>query len=343
MHIRSLKIFCDIVDLRSFSRAADANGMSQSSASQAVHLLEERLQVQLLDRSKRPFVLTPEGKCYYDGCRRMVTYYAELEEEVRTLHNQAARKLTVASIYSVGLAHMSAFMQQFSSEYPAAQVRLEYLHPARVYEEVERGTAQLGLVSYPRQTVTLEAIPWRSEPMVVVCYPNHPLVQPVTWSESNRADDQNVYQPPITLDRLAGESLVAFESGLEIREQIDQVLAKHHVKVKISLEFDNIETMKRAIELEEGIGILPEPTVAREIAMGSLSKVPLVACPLQRPLGIVHRRDRTLGVIEQQFVELLLADNEFKVPQLGQPPQLGRPPQIDRPSVPCQGASARAV
>jgi DNA-binding transcriptional LysR family regulator len=318
MHIRSLKIFCDIVDLRSFSRAADANGMSQSSASQAVQQLEERLKVRLLDRSKRPFVLTPEGKCYYEGCRRLVTHYAELEEEVRTLHNETARQLTVASIYSVGLAHMSAFMQRFSAEYPDAQVRLAYLHPARVYEEVERGSARLGLVSYPKQTPLLAATAWRHEPMVVVCHPNHPFVQSAADSESGRPAGHDVVPQPIPLERLAGESLVAFESGLEIRAQIDRVLARHRVDVRIALEFDNIETMKRAIEVDEGIGILPEPTVAREIALGALAKVALADCPLRRPLGIVHRRDRALGTIGQQFVELLLADSEFQVPQLGE-------------------------
>ena len=241
-----------------------------------------------------------------------------LEEEVRTLHNEVARQLTVASIYSVGLAHMSAFMRRFSAEYPDARVRLEYLHPARVHEEVERGTARLGLVSYPRQTPLLAAIAWRHEPMVVVCHPTHPLARSATGSEPDRPAGQEGTARAIALERLAGESLVAFESGLEIRSQIDQVLARHHVDVRIALEFDNIETMKRAIEVDEGIGILPEPTVAREIALGSLAKVPLVDCPLRRPLGIVHRRDQDLGTIGQQFVELLLADSEFQVPQLGQ-------------------------
>jgi DNA-binding transcriptional LysR family regulator len=244
-----------------------------------------------------------------------VTHYAELEEEVRTLHNETARQLTVASIYSVGLAHMSVFMQRFSAEYPAASVRLAYLHPARVYEEVERGAAKLGLVSYPRQTATLAATAWRHEPMVVVCHPSHPFAQLETLVESERPADHDVSPRPIALERLAGEALVAFESGLEIRGQIDRILAKHHVEVRITLEFDNIETMKRAIEVDEGIGLLPEPTVAREIALGSLAKIPLADCPLRRPLGIVYRRDRELGTIGQQFVELLLADSEFQVPQ----------------------------
>ena len=139
MHIRFLKIFCDIVDLASFSRAAEANGVSQSNASQVVHQLEERLGVQLIDRSKRPFVITPEGKRFLEGCRVIVQRYDDLEREVRSLHEAVVARLTVASIYSVGLAHMSRFLREFLAANPKADVRLEYLHPHRVYEAVDRG------------------------------------------------------------------------------------------------------------------------------------------------------------------------------------------------------------
>ena len=112
MQIKSLHIFCDIVRRRSFSRAANENGISQSSASQVVHQLEEHLGIQLLDRSKRPFVLTPAGEKYYEGCRQIVKQLSKLEEEVRAFQDEFSGRVTVASIYSVGLAHMSAFMQR---------------------------------------------------------------------------------------------------------------------------------------------------------------------------------------------------------------------------------------
>lgn len=295
MHIKSLKIYCDIVERRSFSRAADDNGISQSNASQVVHQLEERLGVQLLDRSKRPFVLTPEGNRYFEGARQIVRLYDELEEDVRTLHNASAGRLLVASIYSVGLAHMSLFMRQFSAKYPNAQVRLEYLHPDRVLEVVEQGDVDLGLVSYPEETRTLAAIPWRSEPLVVVCHPNHRFAKATTISFSD----------------LSGEPLVAFEAGLRIRAEIDRALLVNHVDANIAFEFDNIETMKRAIEINEGISLLPEPTLSKEIASGTLVKVQLEGEPQTRPLGIVYRRDRPLRELARNFIDLLRADIDF--------------------------------
>jgi DNA-binding transcriptional LysR family regulator len=299
INFRSLRIFCEIVERRSFSRAADDNGISQSSASQVVHHLEERLGVQLLDRSKRPFVLTPEGERYYTGCRHLVKQHQELEEEIRTLHDETARRLSVAAIYSVGLAHMSAFMWRFSAKYPSAQVHLNYLHPDEVYASVDEGEVDLGLVSYPEESRTLAVTLWRSEPLALVCHPQHALAG----------------RDSIQLKELAGASFVAFEADLRIRAEIDRALLVHHVEVDIAHEFDNIETIKRDIEIGAGVSILPEPTVEREVASGTLAKVAIVGPHMERPLGILNRRDRALSTIAKQFIDLLRLDGDFAVEQ----------------------------
>jgi DNA-binding transcriptional LysR family regulator len=224
-----------------------------------------------------------------------VRRFEQLEEEVRTLHDAEARSLVVASIYSVGLHHMSAFMQRFSTEHPRAAVRVEYLHPHRVCEVVENGDADLGIVSYAKETDLLSATPWRSEPMVIVCHPQHRLAR----------------EESMDLKGIAGESFVAFEAGLAIREAIDRALTRSHAEVNVALEFDNIETMKRAIEIDAGVSILPEPSVRREIALGTLAKVAISGDALVRPLVIVHRRDRALSELARQFVGLLKADADF--------------------------------
>jgi DNA-binding transcriptional LysR family regulator len=289
MHLRFLKTFCDIVDLGSFSRAAKANSVSQSNASQIVHHLEERLGVQLIDRSKRPFLVTPEGKRFHEGARVIVQRYDDLEREVRSLHEATAARLTVASIYSVGLAHMSGLLRQFLAAHPRADVRFEYLHPHRVYEVVDQGQADLGLVSYPEESESLAAIPWRTEPLVLVCYPQHPLAM----------------RRSVILDVLRNEPFVAFQKGLKIREEIDTALAANKVSVRVALAFDNIETIKRAIEIGAGVSLLPEPTVAREIDGGTLVQIPIEKITLARPLGIIYRRDRKLSETAQQFIQLL--------------------------------------
>ncbi len=293
VNLKSLKIFCDIVSRRSFSRAAEDNGISQSGASQVVGQLENRLGVQLIERSKRPLVPTREGKVFFDGCRKLLAAYDSLEDEVRTLHDEVAGRVRVAAIYSVGLHHMSSYVQEFRAQFPKANVRLEYLHPERVLESVENGEADLGIVSYPRSTRLVEAEAWREEPMVIVCAPAHPLA--------------GLDEAPLT--SLAGLPLVAFDSDLVIRHEIDRVLDAQGVEPEIVMEFDNIETIKRAIEIDAGVSILPEPSVSREVAAGTLARVRIadadVARQLTRPLGIIRGRNRPLAPTVQRFLDLL--------------------------------------
>ncbi len=289
MQLKALKVFCDVVQQRSFSRAADDNGISQSGASQLVQQLEDQLSVRLIDRSKRPFVLTPEGEIYYNGCRELVQRYFALEDKVRTMHQEVIGRVRVASIYSVGLHLMSSFITTFYKQYPKANVRLEYLHPDRVYESVESDVADIGLVSYPKSSRTLEAVPWREEPMVLVCQPTHPLGQRET----------------VSIEDLDGSEMVGFDDDLSIRREIDRVLHQHGVTVDVKLAFDNIETIKRAVEVGIGVSLLPEPTVRREVEAGTLKAVPLDTSELIRPLGIIYRKGKELSSTAVRFIELL--------------------------------------
>lgn len=289
MHVKALKIFCDIVYRRSFSRAAEENGISQSGASQVVNQLELRLKVKLIDRSKRPFSLTPEGEIYYDGCRKLVERYFALEEEIRTLHDEVAGRVRVASIYSVGLHLMHRYLHEFLHDHPKANVRLEYLHPHRVYEAIESDQADIGLVSYPKSSRTIKAIGWREEPMVLACAPAHRLAK----------------LRSVTLAAVAEEPIVGFDADLTIRREIDRALYDHRSDFRVVMEFDNIETIKRAVEVDAGVSLLPAPTVVREVEAGTLVAVPLSGNELVRPLGIIHRRGKDLGVTARRFIELL--------------------------------------
>jgi DNA-binding transcriptional LysR family regulator len=291
MQLEALKIFCDVVRWASFSRGAAENGISQSSASQAVHQLELRLGVKLIDRSKRPLVPTPHGKVYYEGCKDLVGRYLEVENRVKTLEDDqnVVGTVRVASIYSVGLHHMSRYVARFHDMYPGADVRLEYLHPTRVVESVVAGQAELGLISYPRKWNELTVIPWRDEEMVLAVHPAHRLAG----------------RESVEVRELEGEKFVRFDPDLSIRRAIDRFLRKHDIEIETAMEFDNIENIKRAVEIPAGVAILPLPTMAREVEAGTLVTVPFRDQHLTRPLAIIHRRGGELGLTASRFLKLL--------------------------------------
>lgn len=297
MHVKALKVFCDIVGWRSFSRAADENGISQSGASQIVHQIEDRLGVQLIDRSKRPLVLTPAGQVYYEGCRQLVSQFERLEDKVRTSQHETAGTVSVASIYSVGLSHMNRVVQRFLQRHERANVRLRYEHPHRVIELIESDICDLGLVSFPKSSRTLEAVLWREEPMVLVCAPQ----------------DRLASLGSVELSALAGAQLIGFDPELKIRRETDRVL--NGLGADVRMEFDNIETIKRAVEIGAGVALLPAPTVTREVQLGTLAAVPLADVEFTRPVGILRRRSRELSVAAEQFMELLLERDAAESPE----------------------------
>src|SRR5437879_631529 len=145
MQLESLKVFCDLAGLRSFSKTAAANDMSQPTVTRVVQQLEERLGGELIDRSKRPLQLTDLGQAYHAGCKRILDQYLELEAALRQGPAKVALTVRVAAIYSVGLWDMSQYIERFAQQYPHAEVRIDYLHPKQVYERVLNGAADLGL------------------------------------------------------------------------------------------------------------------------------------------------------------------------------------------------------
>jgi DNA-binding transcriptional LysR family regulator len=289
MHVKSLKVFCDVVGRRSFSLAASENGISQSGASQIVHQLEDSLGVRLIDRSKRPFVLTAEGEVYYEGCRKLVHRYLALVEEVRTLHQYVAGRVNVASIYSVGLSYGKQLIDRFTEQYPKTTVHMEYHHPDRVYELVAEGQVDIGLVSYAQSNRSITAIRWREEPMTLVCSPHHPLAA----------------RQRVAATEVDGLRIIGFDRGLPIRRNIDRQLAEFGIEVDVDSAFDNVDTIKRAIVVNAGASFLPAPSVHSELASGELLSVCIENVSLTRSLGIIHRRGVELGHTAQRFVELL--------------------------------------
>ena len=110
----------------------------------------------------------------------------------------------------------------------------------------------------------------------------------------------------VSLEDLHGLDVIGFDADLEIRNEIDRVLSAKGVEVRVTMEFDNTETIKRAVEIDAGISLLPEPTVDREVAAGALVARPIAGIDLKRPIGIVQRRGKELGKTARRFMQLLL-------------------------------------
>ena len=292
MHLRSVERFVDIAQQRSFSKAATLHGVSQSAASQAVQALEKALGTELIDRSQRPLELTDAGRLYFEGCRDVLKRYRQVEDAVLRLQHRVVGSVRVAAIYSVGLLQMETYTERFERRYPDAKLEIAYLHPDEVYERLRDDRADLGLVSFPKHSGEFEAVPWQSQPMVVALAPKHRL-----------ADRESV-----CLKDLSGEAFVGFTQELTIGKEVDKALRKARVQVDMVSRFDNVETIKQAVRCGTGVSLLPRPTLREEVALGTLRAVPLDDVKLERPLGIVRLKHKSLSTAEQCLIDLLRED-----------------------------------
>lgn len=290
MQLEALKLFCEVARQRSFSQAAHVGGVTQSAVSQIVSQLEKRMHVQLVDRSTRPLQLTELGQDYYEGCQVLLQQYDELEARIRSAQVEISGTVMVAAIYSVGLGDMGQYVERFETERPKAKVHIDYLHPDRVAERVLDGTADLGLVSFPKKTTNLVAVNWREEEMVLACAPRHPLARRLALAPTE----------------LEGVAYVHFDKKLIVRRRVDRFLREQGVVVEVAAEFDSIENIKQAVSIDAGVALLPEPTIRREVHARTLTAVPLFGCHFTRPLAIIHRRGHRLSAASKRFMELLL-------------------------------------
>ena len=292
MQIESLKIYCDVVRLHSFSRGAEANDVLQSSVSQTIQNIEENLGVSLIDRSRRPWAVTEEGKVFYEGCREVVDRYSEVVAEVKDRSAAVDSVIRVAAIYSLNFADMGRSVQQFNQLHPGAKVEVDYTHPDQVCERVLRDEVDLGILSYPAERKGVSVIPWREEPMVLACQPGHRFAKLKKFE----------------VQQLAKETLVGFDTELVIWKKIDRFLKDHGVEANVMLRFDNIEAIKRAVEAGSGVALLPRPTVEHELELGTLAVVPLTDPTFSRPVGIIHRKGRKLYANAQAFIQVLQSE-----------------------------------
>ncbi len=289
MHIESLKVFCDLIDTRSFSKAAMKNYISQSAVSQQVRAFEDRFGRQLVERSRGGGVqATAAGMAFYQGCREIIERFESLTEEMKGFGNIISGQVRVATIYSVGIHELSPVVKRFIKSYPQVNVHIEYSRPNKVYDDVINHAIDIGIVAYPEAKPQIEVIPFRSDRLVLVCSPEH------EFASRKRIDVNN----------LRGQRFVGFERDIPTRKAVDKILRERGVAVQYVMEFDNIETVKRAVEADLGVTIVPRATVENETRAGTLTAVNFTES-YARPIAIIHRKGKIFSNAARKFIEML--------------------------------------
>jgi len=289
MHLEILKVFCDLAELRSFSKTAEKHLLSQSAVSQQLAQLELTHKCQLVNRKRRPIELTKQGELLYAAAKEMLERYAQLHSELNSLAASTGTRINVAAIFSIGMHALPDYVKRFMVKYPRVNVHIEYLEADKIYGLVLAGEVDVGLVAVPRRDRRLDVYRFQDEPLVLVCSPRHPL--------ANLSE--------VDIHKVQFERFIAFEENIPTRMWIDGILHRYSIVVRPVMEFDNIETIKRAVEINSGVSILPRTAILQELASGTIRAIDFSNEKFVRPTGIIVRKGRILGPAGRYFIELL--------------------------------------
>ncbi|MGB9602090.1 MAG: LysR family transcriptional regulator [Limisphaerales bacterium] len=293
MQIESFKVFCDLAETESFTKAAQINGITQSAVSQQISALEREFKSLLIERSKKRFRLTREGEILYEYAKQIIQTYDALQSKIQEIKEIISGTIRIATIYSIGLHELPPYIKKFLKAYPTVNVHVEYRRANQVYEDVISNVVDLGLVAYPVRDAKLEIIPFRKDEMVLICNPQHPLAK----------------QKSIKIKEISGQKFIGFEPDIPTRRATDRILRENDVNVQIVMEFDNIETVKRAVEIDMGVAIVPESTITQEIAKQTLAAVKISDIEFYRPLAVIYKRNKVLSPAMKQFINILKSES----------------------------------
>ena len=292
MQIENFKIFADLVETKSFSKSAKLNGITQSAVSQQARAMERHFKTLLVDRSQKQFQLTREGQRVYDAAKEMLHTYEKLLSEMLEMKKVISGTIRISTIYSIGLHELPPFIKKFLHDFPSVNVRVEYRRSNLVYEDILHNAVDFGLVAFPVKQRQIEVVPFRNDHLVLITHPQHALAK--------RTD--------IDVMELTGQKFIGFDPDIPTRKAVDQIFREHKIEIEPVMEFDNIETVKRAVEIDHGIAIVPQATVAQEAKQGTLAVLQFKGREFTRPLAILHRKGRVLTPAMKKFIETLGLD-----------------------------------
>src|SRR6202451_4891166 len=167
MQIESMKVFCDLAETESFTKAAQINKVTQSAVSQQIRSLERQFKSLLIERSKKKFRLTREGQVLYDFSKQIIQTYDSLHSKLQEIKDIISGTIRVATIYSIGLHDLPPYIKRFLKLFTTVNIHVEYRRANQVYEDVLSNVVDLGLVAYPTKDAKLELIPLRKDTLVL--------------------------------------------------------------------------------------------------------------------------------------------------------------------------------
>lgn len=284
--LRQLQVFLATAHFENITRAAESLAMSQSAASSALADLEQRFEVQLFDRAGKRLRLNDLGRLLQPRAQALIEQAEDLEQSFA--RHAEVGPLKVGATLTIGNYLAVPIMARFMGEHPGVRVSLEVANTAAIVREVASFGLDVGLIEGELQHPELDVMPWREDELAVFCAPSHPLAGCAVLDDA----------------ALLSADWILREPGSGTRQTFERAMHGLLPELKIALELQHTEAIKRAVEAGLGVGCLSRVTLREAFERGSLVELPLPHRALDRYFYfILHRQKfRTRGI--ERWLEL---------------------------------------
>ena len=293
MDIRRLEVFCKVVELKSFTKAAEAALLSQPSVSEHIRVLEETLGEKLIDRLGREVAPTQAGQILFQYARQIIRLRDEAQQAIQEFRGNLSGQLSLGASTIPGAFLLPKSIETFKLHHPTIQLLLKISGTSTIVEGVMDGTLELGVIGAAWKDPRLESVDLFSDELILTVHPDHP------WAKRQSVSPDELYQEPfIFRERGSGTRIVMTESlkGAGIDPE----------KFRQVAEMGSSEAVRQGIKSRIGVSILSSLSIAEDLQLGSLVQVPIEGLRMPRSFFLIKRKNRQLSPLALAFYEHLL-------------------------------------
>lgn len=286
MDINQLEVLVAVAQEKSFSRAAELLNRTQPAVSQAVRRLELDIGEQLFDRSSKDGTLTSAGEILLEYAKQMLNLRRDAESAVRELRGLNIGKVTLSANEHTVFA-LLPMIALFREEHPNIKVEVRRGVASRIPTEVLGREVEIGAISFKPEDEAVKAVAIVLDELALIVAPAHPLAT----------------QKTVSIRELGSEIFIAHNAVSPYRAKVLQTFEKFRTPVNIAIELPSLEAIKRLVEQNVGVALVPRLTAQAEIERGQLIALSVKEMRLERRLHLIYRRNSTLSHAAQAFLQ----------------------------------------
>lgn len=285
MDTQLLEAFIAVAETGSFSLAGERVYLSQPAVSKRIAQLEEQLDCRLFDRIARTVTLTEAGRQLLPRAEKILQEIDDTRQAIADLSGAVSGRLRLAISHHIGLHRIPPLLKAFTTAYPAVEVDINFMDSERAYDEILHGRYELAAITLaPDPNPRVRTIEVWPDPLAFMVAPDHPLAA----------------QDPVTLKALSGHSAILPGLGTYTGRIIHRLFEHHRLTLASTMDTNYLETIKMMVSIGLGWSVLPQSMLSEEVR-----EVTVPGIRLERMLGCIHHRDKTLSNAARAFLSLV--------------------------------------